>query len=181
MKIKHNIKRNWNILSGRILETIFEGWEERQDRIEHYTKDWEFYICSLNVPTLDSSSLYVFWKDKDIDDNYLEYEYDTEDEAQQVLDYINEFTIEDKEIKNWYSVWVSDISQEDADNNFKNYGNYHYIWKDTNWNFVCESSDWEYLSRKFVSNKKSNTREHTKEYTIKELEEKLWEIIKIIR
>ena len=177
MKIRHNIKRNWKILSGRILETIFGEWEKRWDIKRYCTKDWFFCIRSVNIPDLNNYHLYVFWKNKNKDNNYLEYEYDTERKAQQFLDYINEFTIEDNEIKNKDLVWVSNIKQKYADEDFIENANYHYIWKGINWGFVCEDKNWDYVSWRFVSNKKSKTRE----MTLEQVCEELWETIKIIK
>ena len=175
MKIRHNIKRNWKILSGRILETIFEEWEYRWDREEHFDIEWKFFISSANFPSLECRNLYVFWKVKNRDNICLEYKYNTEERAQQVLDYINEFTI--KEIKNWDLVWVSDTNQEDANKDFTEDANHYYIWKDKNWNFVCEHDDWKYIYWRFISNKKSNTKEMTLEQVCREL----WRDIKIIK
>jgi len=175
MKIKHNIKRNWNTLSGRILETIFEEWERRWNVKEYCTKDWFFCICSDNNPELIDNILCVFWRKRDKDNYLLEYKYNTRERAQQVLDYINEFTI--KEIKNWDLVWVSDTNQEDANKDFTEDANHYYIWKDKNWNFVCEHDDWKYIYWRFISNKKSNTKEMTLEQVCREL----WRDIKIIK
>ena len=174
MKIKHNIKKNWRTLSGRILETIFEEWEYRWDIEEHYIKDNRLLVCSGKFPLLNNYCLSVFWSDENKDNYLLEYEYNTEERAQQVLDYINEFTI--NEIKNLDLVWVSDISQEDADKNFNN-TKLHYIWKRINWEFICEDKDWDYISWRFVSNKEPKTRE----MTLEQVCEELWETIKIIK
>ena len=50
MKIKHNITRQGSILSGRILETIFEEGENRGETRVHYTKDRKFSMFSSIYP-----------------------------------------------------------------------------------------------------------------------------------
>ncbi len=108
MKIKHNIIRDWKTLRGRILDTIFEEGEKRGDGKIHYSKDKKFYICSFGTPELTTYGkkdvLYVFWVSKTSDNQEVSYTYETEEEAQRVLDYINEFTIKDqnKKEKFWY-------------------------------------------------------------------------------
>ncbi len=97
MKIKHNIKRYWKVLEWKILDTIFEEGEERGDIKYHYSKDGEFYICSNGSPELSRwvgmYVLYVFWESKYLDHKGVSYTYSTEEEAQKILDYINEFTV----------------------------------------------------------------------------------------
>ena len=114
MKIKHNFKilEDWLTISGNILETIFEEWENRWDRKENYTKDWKFYILSIDYPEFKPNWLYVHWDDTDHNNIMCVKTYKTEEEAKQVMERINEFTVE--ELKEWDIVYVSDESKEDT-------------------------------------------------------------------
>ncbi len=109
MKIKHNITRKGCTLSGHILETIFEEGEKPGDFKEHRTKDKRFYICSAGNPFVSDYALYVHWLSSEIK-NEVSFTYLSEQEAQQALDYINEFSMEPK----IEYVYVSDESEEDA-------------------------------------------------------------------
>ncbi len=94
MKIKHNITRNWKILSGYI--TDVQWWEhKRWDCVEIYTSDWKFRISSCVGPRLYLNEMCIWWGDEYKDTDRVEYEYLSEEDAQKVLDYINEFSIND--------------------------------------------------------------------------------------
>lgn len=114
MKLKHTIKRDGCTLSGRILETIFEGNEKRGDR--KYIRVNDIYlIVSVARPYLTYWKVYVHWEDSDYDSEPVSCTYDCEQGAQAMLDAINSITIVDKPIQTeekW--VYVSHISEEDA-------------------------------------------------------------------
>ena len=116
MRIRHNIKREGCTLSGQILETIFEEGEERGDIVNQFTKDKQFYIVSTNFPQLSRNCLYVHWTLSVRDNNKLSYAYPYEQEAQEVLDYINEFSVnnEDQTEPKIAYVYVSNDSEEHA-------------------------------------------------------------------
>ena len=82
-----------------------------------------------------------------------------------------------QEIKPWDLVWISDESQEKADKDFRDDADCYYVWKSRDWWFICEYEDTSIWRWKFISKKKPVS----KEYTIEELEEKLWETIKLIK
>ena len=99
MRIKHSISRQGCTLSGQILETIFEEGEERGYWKIYCTKDKEFYFMSYILPILYSDGLCVHWDRASQDNNYIKQYYPSEQEAQQVLDYINEFSVEEAPTK----------------------------------------------------------------------------------
>lgn len=97
MQIKHNIKREWNKLSWKILECIFDEREEKWNC--YLMKEWRI-ICSYNWPSLWDTVLYICWEDyddEDRNDKIVEYEYPTEEEAIKMLNFINSITIQDEE------------------------------------------------------------------------------------
>lgn len=127
MLIKHNIKRDWKTLKWYILDTLFAEGEKRGDWNCHYTKDAKFFICSIWNPQISKGKLFVFWRDKTKDNQEVSYTYPTEEEAQRVLDYINEFTVQEvvekpsKDWDNgvtvsykveWWKVTITDIKEE---------------------------------------------------------------------
>jgi len=86
----------------------------------------------------------------------------------------------DNEIKRWDIVWVSDISQEDADIDFRDDTDRYYIWKNRKWQFVAEHKDWYLFTCNYISNKKQE--EITiEEMTLDEVCKELWRDIKIIK
>lgn len=98
MKIRHNITRTWCTLSGQILETIFEEGEKRSDHKEHYSKDKSFLIKSGWFPELTIEKLYVHWCEKENDNQTVSHTYSSESEAQNILDCINEFSVDTKPV-----------------------------------------------------------------------------------
>ena len=68
----------------------------------------------------------------------------------------------------WMLVWVSDKCQEDADEDYNEYPNQNYVWREMNWHYVTEY-DWFLLSWKYISIK-----EEIPEYTMEQLIEKIW-------
>ena len=110
MRIKHNIKRYWTKLEGYILDTIFEDWEQRCHPKRYYSEDGNFCLWSVNFPELRYDELLVFWHQEDKDYELVSYTYDTEDEAQKMLDYINEFTIdwESEQFEKLERVFITD-------------------------------------------------------------------------
>lgn len=116
MKIRHNITRTGWTLSGQILETIFAEGEDRLYCNDQYTKNKAFYIWSSFTPKLYKNHLCVHWSCSDNDNNKVSHTYHSEQEAQQALDYINEFRVhnEDQAEPKIEYVYVSDMSVEDA-------------------------------------------------------------------
>lgn len=121
MKIKHNFKilEDWVTIEGQILETIFEEWEERGEFNRTYSKDKKFYISSAGCPELYDDVLCVWGNGKEYDNQTISCTYETPEEAQKVLSYINEFTQMKKETitvdgVEYRYVYVSDVSEEHA-------------------------------------------------------------------
>lgn len=112
MKIKHSITREGCKLSGHILETIFEEGEKRGDWNIHYTKDREYSLRSSTYPELNCDRLFVHWGSESGDNKEVSYTYKSEKEAQQALDYINEFNVESTPKIEW--VYVDDYSKDNA-------------------------------------------------------------------
>ena len=108
MKIKHNlaIQPDGVTIKGQILETIFEEWEETGDRKSHYSKDWNFYIHSCGYPQLYESCLFVHGTNTSLDENIVSNTYDSPQEAQKIMNYINEFTVQEDEFTRWEEVEV---------------------------------------------------------------------------
>lgn len=59
----------------------------------------------------------------------------------------------ENEIKPWDLVWVSDYSQETANNRAID-TNMSFIWKARNWKYVCENKNWDISRWKFISKKR---------------------------
>ena len=114
MKIRHSIIRDWTVLRGYIEETIFEKGESRGDEKQYYSKDGEFYIMSCWGPQLCRNRLYVFWRIQEYDNKEIDYIYFTEQEAQRVLDYINEFTVQEEvePKKEERKIVITDITED---------------------------------------------------------------------
>lgn len=118
MKIKHSIERKSNVLEWQIIETIFEDGEERGDNKKHYTQDWKFYIESVDIPDISIDWLAV-WGRCDNCDNDIVYErFNRKQEAQQVLDYINEFTVDNKMTKRELDTQFVNPPEIERDNNY---------------------------------------------------------------
>jgi len=108
MRIKHNIRRDGKKLEWYILETSFEAGECRWDEGKYYTSDWDvmFMLKSDVHPELRGYTLYVFWRNKGADGEKVSYVYESEEEAQKVLDSINEFSLENEEEAE-KDIWVN--------------------------------------------------------------------------
>lgn len=98
IKIRHNIslEEDERTLSGRILDVQFLDGAERWEWKYYYSKDWRFCISSVFCPELYWRALYVWWKEKENDNKEVSYTYKSKEEALRVLDYINEFSIDEK-------------------------------------------------------------------------------------
>jgi hypothetical protein len=94
MKIKHDFKiqEDGRTIKGQILETIFEKEERRGAGESYYSQDGGFYLESYEFPYLFSDSLYVWGREKHLDNNIIEKTYRSKEEAQKIMNYINEFT-----------------------------------------------------------------------------------------
>lgn len=96
MKIKHTLTRDWKTISGRITETIFEEWRDKNDYIGRQTDDWEFKIISDAYPKLWYDELYVWGSFYGEEDRKISFTYKTEEKAKQIMKRINEFTVSDE-------------------------------------------------------------------------------------
>lgn len=94
MKIEHNITRDGRTLSGYITNTIFEEGEKRGDKKCNYSLDRKYVLESAWSPFIGTQRLFVWWNYMNDDSNFVSREFELEQEAQEVLDYINEFTIQ---------------------------------------------------------------------------------------
>lgn len=100
MKIRTTLKiqKDGRTIKGQITETIYEDGEKRGDCKNHYSKDGVFRIRSSLFPSLVLDYLAVWGFDEAIsDDIVISYTYKTKEQAQKVMSYINEFTVESKE------------------------------------------------------------------------------------
>lgn len=97
MKIKHTLKiqEDGVTISGKITDVIWED-NARGDYKWNYSKDNGFKIRSSNTPALYFNELHVFGEDTDEDSNLISNHYSCEEEAQKIMDYINEFTVPEK-------------------------------------------------------------------------------------
>lgn len=102
IKIKHDIKREGCSLKGHILDCKFSNGFHRGDWQEIETGDFKNTqegtmpkdyksIGSTNYPKLTKFSLFVWGNEKEKDLWEVFYIYDTEHEAQSMLDFINTF------------------------------------------------------------------------------------------
>lgn len=89
--IKHNIKREGCTLSGQILDCKFSGGAERGDNVRYYSKDKELLLQSSNKPELCRYMFFVWGSCMGTDLNTISYTYPTEQEAQDMLDFLNTF------------------------------------------------------------------------------------------
>ena len=105
LRIKHNITlgEDERTLSGRILEVQFLDGAKRGNYKEYYSRDSKFCISSCSNPELYSGYLYVWWIMSKFDNQEVSYTYSSKEEALKVLDYINEFSIEEVTDVYWYA------------------------------------------------------------------------------
>lgn len=78
----------------------------------------------------------------------------------------------------WERVWVSDHSQELADEWLQNNYITYYIWKNKNGRYITEYEDWAIVRWKFISKK---SKPKAKEMTMKEICKELGREIKIVK
>ena len=162
MKIKHNIKRNGRKLEGYILETYFEDWEKRWDRKDFHSSDWNFSLKSADFPELYFLTLFVFWKEEEKDNELVSYTYDTEQEAQRILDYINEFSIDVES-----DLYVNDNKMQ--------------IYITENWNLAKVQGEWTFyylISSGYIYPKRDGERAVENLEPVENLEEQVQEKIR---
>jgi len=179
MKIKHNLKilEDWVTIQGQILETIFESGEKRGDWKDCLSEDEKYRLSSRIFPQLKGHFLCVYWADKNTDNEIISYKYDTPEEAQKVLDYINEFTIQEEVFEEWERVLVS-LDWEDWEDDI-------FLMKNKSWYIICMG---DYFNVNFIHNRITEViyRKYikklpkTKQITIEVTEEQEKEINKLL-
>lgn len=183
MKIKHNLKilKDWVTIKWQILDVLFEELEERGDEENHFTKDWKFYISSSVIPQLYHNSLFVWW-DREVEDNKkISYTYSSREEAQQVLDYINKFTIKEEP----HYVYVSDESVEDALEHKEKRILLHDLWEQFKYRYIVIVDDdkekylnwekyinWHYYD--YIAEIPKEEAEQKIEVSMQEIADKFW-------
>ena len=138
-----------------INETIKELWIDVNRKFEVIRSNFIFDKGDILTLTKDDNSVNPFftnqeWKQRSIHLCNLAY-YD--------------------EIKPWDLVWISDETQESADNNFINDPRAYYVWKSKNWWFVVEFKDKTCCNWKFISNKSKEKNKVTLELTDEQIEQ----------
>ncbi|MHA1972983.1 MAG: hypothetical protein ACTSW1_08320 [Candidatus Hodarchaeales archaeon] len=93
MKIKHNIVRDGCNLSGQILDVDFEDIVRGAHHMSSCEAEGVFCLRSNKQPQLGDSGLFVWGSNAARDYDVVSCSYDSPEQAQQVLDYINEFNM----------------------------------------------------------------------------------------
>lgn len=102
-------------MEGQITDVIWN--DNRRGDFHHiWNNKNSFYVLSWCHPYLYSNDLYVRWKQEDEDNKIISHTYETEKEAQEMLDFINEHTVkeETQELKEGDWCYVSSESEADA-------------------------------------------------------------------
>ena len=95
LKLKHTLKLEWRTISGKITDVIWND-NERGCFNSILNDKGNLFICSANYPNLMANRIFIWGSEYDMDNDDIEYTYKTEEQAQNMYNFIMEHTEEEE-------------------------------------------------------------------------------------